>query len=217
MTSARRVLGFVALAGIASVAMTTLTPDANAGPLPGGSTSSRISAGATMHAQLAEERVTYHRGNVASVPTSREVWVSGKVRVQVTGAATGGVIKGGYVVGCQVDLLNLGNSGGAGVNPSTGAVTGPTMGSTLSLGPGQATYVPLIAETNTLLDADNELYRISGYKFTGPRGSVAYSQEPLRLNGCGGYAQARARMTIQVSTPTSKSETTLWGRPFSLG
>ncbi|GAB92533.1 MspA family porin [Gordonia rhizosphera] len=190
---------------------------AAAGPLPGGAAHADLGGGTTMTARLVNEKVDVQPGNVAGIPTSRVAWVSGAVRVSVTGKAKGGVIKGGYVVGCQVNLAGAGTSGAAGVNTSTGALIGPTAGGTLTLGPGQAAYVPIIDQKNYALDADNALYTINGYQFAGKQASVAYSQEELRVNGCAGYAQARARITIQVTTPSSKSETTLWGRPFSLG
>ncbi|ASR01392.1 MspA family porin [Gordonia rubripertincta] len=209
------VRGVVALAVVAGAGSALGAGSAVAGPLPGGSAYEDLGGGTSMTAKLVEERVSYQRSGVAGVPTSREVWVSGKVRVSLTGKATGGIIKGGYVVGCQVNLAGVGFSGNSTANQSGMASAGA--GSTMSLGPGQAAYVPIINQTNSLVDADNELYRINGYKFAGTRASVAYSQEPLRVNGCAGYAQARARMSIQVTAGGLKSETVLWGKPFSLG
>ncbi len=212
MTTAGAVLGVCVAAG------TVLANggSASAGPLPGGSAHADLGGGTTMSARLVNEKVAVQPGNVAGTPTSRVAWVSGSVRVSVTGAATGGAIKGGYVVGCQVNLSGLGTNGMANVTTS-GTVTGPTMGGALTLGPGQAAFVPIINENNYALDADNALYTINGYQFTGKHGSVAYSQEPLQVNGCAGYAQARARITIKVTTPSSTSETNLWGKPFSIG
>lgn len=210
-----RVYGLLTAPVLASVLAWGGSPAA-AGPLPGASAKADLGGGTTMVARLDDERVSYATGRVAAIPTSREVWVSGKIRVGLTGSANGGVVKGGYVVGCQVNLLGSSTSGNAGVN-SSGAVTGPTLGSTLTLGPGQAAYVPIINQTNSMVDSTNDFYKINGYSFQGTKASVVYSQEPLRLNGCAGYAQARARVTIQVSTPTARSETVLWGRPFSIG
>lgn len=189
---------------------------AHAGPLPGGMVREDLGGGTTMVARLVDERVDRPAGNVANVPTSREVFVSGSVRVAISGKAKNGVISGGYVVGCQVDLSGgLTNSGTSTTNGE--AITAATAGSVLTLGPGQAVYVPIIDQPNLMVDADNPFAKLTGYKFTGNAGSVTYGGQALRVNGCGGYAQARARMSIQVNTDTAKSQTTLWGKPFSLG
>lgn len=188
---------------------------ASAGPLPGGIARDDLGGGTTMVARLVNERVDRGAGNVANVPTSREVWVSGEIRVAVSGAATGGVISGGYVVGCQVDLsAGLSNSGGATVTETAATATA---GSTLTLGPGKAAFVSIINQPNYSVDADNPFANLYGYKFAGNRGAVAYGGQALRVNGCAGYAQARARMKIEVTTGSAKSQTILWGKPFSIG
>ncbi|MFW0785599.1 MspA family porin [Gordonia sp. CPCC 206044] len=216
MNKTLRATGVVSGATVTAVGALLLSANAAAGPLPGNVVRSDLGGGTTMTARLVDQFVAYQRGNVAGTPTSRQVLLSGKIRVAITGAAKGGVIKGGYVVGCQINLSGMSNSGTGKVDQQ-GTMSLPSVGSTLSLGAGQAAYVPIIDQTNSALDTTNVLYKISGYQFSGNRGSVAYSQEPLRVNGCAGYAQARARMTIQVTTSNAKSETTLWGRPFSLG
>ena len=212
-------------AGIATAALVAGAGagPADAGPLPGGSVRADLGGGNTMTAKLVNERVSRHGGNVAAVPTSREVWVSGSIRVSITGEATGGVIKGGYVVGCQVNLSGGSGSGNSttSINPNNTqypvSVAQVGAGSTLTLGPGQAVYKPIITQTNAAVDTTNVLYNVNGYKFTGNRASLGYNQEPMRVNGCAGYAQARARFTVTVATPTTKADVVLWGRPFSLG
>lgn len=213
--SMKKMIGSAAtIAGV--TAMLAGTGVAHGGPLPGGMVREDLGGGTSMVARLMDEQVSRPGGNVANVPTSREVFVSGTVRVAISGKAKSGVISGGYVIGCQVDLSGgLTNSGTSTTNGET--VTSATAGSVLTLGPGQAMYVPIIDQPNYSVDADNPFAKLNGYKFRGNAGSVTYGGQVLRVNGCGGYAQARARMTILVNTDTAKSQTTLWGKPFSLG
>ncbi|MGY2010718.1 MspA family porin, partial [Nocardia gipuzkoensis] len=47
--------------------------------------------------------------------------------------------------------------------------------------------------------------------------SVTWADETIGLNGCGGYAQARAFVSVEVETDNVITWVTLWGQPFSLG
>ena len=59
--------------------------------------------GTPVTVQLFDEYVNVQRA-VTNVQTSREVWVSGKVKVTVGGKAEGGSVNAGYLVGCQVNF-----------------------------------------------------------------------------------------------------------------
>ncbi len=214
-TPARRVAAALALC--AATAAVTAAPAAQAGRLPGGRISKKLVDGTTVKARLYDESVRYHPGNVANVGTSREVWVSGKIVATIGGGAQGATIYGGYVVGCQVNLIGMdsGNSGGS--DMTTGAPGGvASSGSTLHIGPGQAGWVPIIQTTSGAYTNYRD-YNVNRFTFRGNRGGVAFSQEGFRVNGCAGHASARARFTVEVETETVRAQAVLWGKPFSLG
>ena len=163
-----------------------------------------------------------------AVPTSRHVWVSGKVRVTVDGKANGGTVNAGYYVGCQVNFgagANVG--GGLNVTPpsidslvaGTGVTTvGPVTtseGATLTLGPGKTGFVPVINYTTTNdygIDVTS-----TTFDFSGNKAGIAYSQQDFNVEQCAGFAQARAYIQVKVSTDSVDGYVTLVGRPFSLG
>ena len=60
-------------------------------------------------------------------------------------------------------------------------------------------------------------YEVNDYTFKGNKGGVVYSQEKFGVDGCAGYASARPRIQVTVSTDSVKSVTVLNGKPFSLG
>lgn len=39
----------------------------------------------------------------------------------------------------------------------------------------------------------------------------------MEIQGCAGYAQARAFAEVEVETATAKEVATVWGQPFSIG
>ncbi|MFW0786856.1 MspA family porin [Gordonia sp. CPCC 206044] len=212
-----RVAAGVGLAGAAVMGLTSLgAGGAVAGPLPGGFVSKTLVDGTPVTVRLSDEFVNVQKA-VTNVQTSREVWLSGKVKVTVGGKAEGGKVNAGYLVGCQV---NFGASadGGVKAEPSAdGGVSGSgeaTGGFTL--GPGQAKYVPVI-DTTSGDDTAYKNYEVHSYKFKGNKGGVAYSQEKFGLDGCAGYASAKAKVTVSVDTDSVKGVVTLYGKPFSLG
>ncbi|GAA1481482.1 hypothetical protein GCM10009624_19220 [Gordonia sinesedis] len=217
----RRAAAVAGAAGVAVMGLTSLgAGGAAAGPLPGGSVTKTLVDGTPVTIRLTNEYVNVQRA-VTNVQTSREVWISGKVRVTVGGEAKGGSIKAGYIVGCQLDF-GAGANGGADAkldpsdlqNPQVSG--GAEVGGGFTLGPGQAKYVPIIDETS----GDNtayEDYNVSDYTFKGKTGGVAYSQEKFGVDGCAGYAAAKAKIQVKVSTDAVKGIVTLYGKPFSLG
>jgi hypothetical protein len=200
----------VAIAATATVVALPATVDART--LPGGSVARRLVDGSTVKARLYDEAVRYV-GNVANIPTSREAWVSGKIVVTVGGGAKGGTIAGGYVVGCQMNIGGVQN-GYDPLNNQWGHMQ--NFGATLHLGPGQTGWIPIIKTTYGTNTSDTG-YGVNMYTFRGNRGGVAYSQESFRIDGCAGYASARARFTIGVETDEVMAQVVLWGRPFSIG
>ena len=42
-------------------------------------------------------------------------------------------------------------------------------------------------------------------------------QETFKVDGCAGYAQAKAYVKVTVETPAVTGIVTLWGSPFSIG
>ncbi|GED96992.1 MspA family porin [Gordonia crocea] len=221
-SAVRRVAVLVAAAAVAITGAAATAPSADAKRLPGGKVARKLVDGTTVKATLYDEAVRYHPGNVANIQTSREVWVSGKIVANVGGGAQGGTIYGGYVVGCQVNIAGMSSGNSSGLD-STGMAYNQTApagvantGTTLHLGPGQAGWVPIIQTTSGVYTNYRD-YNVNRFTFRGNRGGVAFSQEAFRLNGCGGYASARARFTIEVETETVRSQVVVWGKPFSLG
>ena len=216
----KRVVTAAAVAGAALVAVTGTAGVADAQKLPGATKTRSFDEG-SVTIRLYDESARIERA-VTNVPTSREVWVSGKVAVTTKGGVKGGNVNVGYLIGCQ---LNFGASGGAGggvVAPggSAGLIPdGPAIfdGDNLpgangqfSLSPGEAAYVPVIK--TSINDTD-----VNSFNFNNARGGVAYSQERFGVDGCAGYAQGMAKVTVQVSTDTFKGNITMYGKPFSLG
>ncbi|OCW86599.1 hypothetical protein GR168_06635 [Gordonia sp. JH63] len=216
----RRVVAAAGIAGAVAMGLTSLgAGGATAGPLPGGTITKTLVDGTPVTVQLFDEYVNVQRP-ISNVPTSREVWLSGKVRVTVGGKAEGGAVKVGYDVGCQVNF----GGGGVGADGETapdltgqgGAETSIGSGGSLSLGPGEVNRVWLINETSGS-DKSYTDYELSAYTFKGNRGGVAYSQEQFKVESCAGYAAARAFVQVTVNTDAVKGVVVLNGKHFSLG
>ncbi|WGJ86834.1 MULTISPECIES: MspA family porin [Gordonia] len=213
----RRVVAAAGLTGAVAMGLTSLAAGgATAGPLPGGTVTRTLVDGTPVTVQLFDEFVNVQRA-ISNVQTSREVWLSGKVRVTVGGKAEGGSIAAGYLVGCQVNFGGVDPEAGAGVEVTEdGPSPSAELGTTFSLGPGEANYVPIISETSGD-DTSYKDYEVSDYSFKGQKGGVAYSQEKFGLDGCAGYASAKAKIKVTVSTDAVKGVITLYGKPFSIG
>ncbi|MFI5780571.1 MspA family porin [Nocardia sp. NPDC051570] len=217
-------------AGIGAVATAALglfsTGAANADtfmPLPGADLTKTLSDGTVVHLWVDGESANINP-SMGSTPLHRNAWVSGTAHIQLSGnnAAVGGIIRPGYVVGCQVNI----SGGDASAQPSVGvdwskgqnsvAVT-PSMGGggNLTLGPGvaQAFY---ILDREAPDDYGNESHSTKN-PFHNGSGSVAWSDETIGLTGCAGYAQARNFVSVEVETDNVITWTTVWGQPFSLG
>ncbi|APA95602.1 MspA family porin [Nocardia seriolae] len=216
-------------AGVGAVATAALglfsTGAANADtfvPLPGGEITQTLSDGTVVTVKLVGESANISP-SMGATPVHRNAWVSASAQVHISGdsTATGGKIFPGYVVGCQVTIDGGGVSGGGtvGADWSSGNNATPkasaTTGANLTLGPGQAKSFYILDE-EMADDFGREVHKVRN-KFSGTDGSVTWSDETIGLNGCGGYAQARSFVSVEVETDNVISWVTLWGQPFSLG
>lgn len=213
--TSRRLAAIAGLAGVTTIALSSMgAGGAAAGALPGGTATQKLVDGTNVTVKLIGESVAITPSTVA-LPTSRNVWLSGKVLVNVAGEAEGATVEAGYVVGCQLNFSAGGGAdGGVGFSIPDGTVApdsdnntnGPT--GSVSLSPGVAKYVAIIKDE----EGSN-----SDFTFEGANGGVAYSQETFQVDGCAGYAQAKAYVKVTVDTPSVTGIVTLWGSPFSIG
>ncbi|MEV6070320.1 MspA family porin [Nocardia sp. NPDC052001] len=215
-------------AGIGAVATAALglfsTGAANADtfvPLPGGELTKTLSDGTVVTVRMVGESANISP-SMGSTPVHRNAWVSGSAQVQLSGdtTAVGGKIFPGYVVGCQVDISGGGATGGAtGGADFSGNIdqggTGVTSGGNLTLGPGQ-TRSFYVLDLEQADDFGSEQHKVRN-AFKGSNGSVTWADETIGLTGCGGYAQARSFVSVEVETDNVITWVTLWGQPFSLG
>ncbi|HCS57884.1 MAG TPA: hypothetical protein DIW80_12315 [Gordonia polyisoprenivorans] len=214
--STRRAIAAAGVVGAALMGLTSLgAGGAVAGPLPGAKVVKKLVDGTPVTIQLYDESADVH-GAVTNIPTSREVFVSGKIRVTVGGQADGGTIQAGYVVGCQLNFGASSGADGSATPSSSGGVTpSATANGGFTLGPGEAVYVPTVGTLVGLEDSSDNA--INANTFSGTTGGVAYSQEKFGVDGCAGYAQAMAKVTVTVETDSVKGVLVAYGKPFSIG
>lgn len=105
----------------------------------------------------------------------------------------------GYIVGCQVSIGTSAISAGAGVTLSTTS-TGVSGSISLQLGPGQVAFVEVTYK---------DILHPGVY-------SIDYKDVEISVQGCAGYAQARAYTNVDIMS-NFYSRTTLYGQPFSIG
>ncbi|WP_279100560.1 MspA family porin [Gordonia bronchialis] len=193
-------------------------------------------AGAEVHVVLPSQtdRLTMGDGTVVSVtrtgeraiinpslggtPLHRNAWVSGTYSVHTSKDAKKIKIQAGYVVGCQVNISGLTNSGnGNGSVPSTGTPTGAVGGgATISVGPGQAVNY-YINDVESADDYGNQKHSPKvTYKST-DHARLGYTNETMQISGCAGYAQARSMAVVYVIASNAEQVLTFYGKPFSLG
>ncbi|GGK49272.1 MspA family porin [Nocardia camponoti] len=190
-------------------------------PLPGGDITKVLSDGTVVNIKLVGESADINP-SMGATPAHRNAWVSGSAQVTVSGDG-GGKIFPGYTVGCQVNIAGGGVTGGAegaqappNADGTPGASeAGADVGGELSLGPGQARSF-YILDLEMPDDYGNESHKTRN-AFKGGSGSVTWADETIGLSGCGGYAQARSFVSVEVETDNVISWVTLWGQPFSLG
>ncbi|MFF2084809.1 MspA family porin [Nocardia sp. NPDC058176] len=159
--------------------------------------------------------------SLAANGAGRVVWVSGSAIAEVNETPEGEVgpwngptgnpgtnnssthgasqLNTGYIVGCQVsiadDAIGAGVSGGV----STGGVSaGGSIG--VNLGPGEVKFVQI---------SSKDILKKGTY-------AIDYQDAEIEIQGCAGYAQARAYTVVEI-IGDHYSKTTLYGMPFSIG
>ncbi len=105
----------------------------------------------------------------------------------------------GYIVGCQVSIGTSAITAGGGLSLST-TQAGANGSISLQLGPGQVTFVQL---------SYKDILHPGTY-------SIEYKDYEINVQGCGGYAQARAYTNVDIFS-NFYSRTSLYGQPFSIG
>lgn len=211
----RNVLAATVLA-MAALGVTSVSASADTlVPLPDGE---KTGPGVTIK-RLGETAVI--SPSMAANGVGRVAWVSGTILADVTATPKGDPkpfvggnnapgtnnssthgssrVNTGYIVGCQVSIadnaISAGVSGGvttSGVNAS-GSIG-------VNIGPGQVKFVGV--EGFDIVEAGN--YHIS------------YKDVEMQVQGCAGYAQARAYTVVEI-IGDGYSKTTLYGAPFSIG
>lgn len=231
-TTARRASAAAGLLGAAAVTAVSLGAGnaaawGNTASVPDATLTKTVS-GLTVTAKLFDQSVTYARP-ITTLPTLRDVWASGKISVDVKGAdVKGGKIVSGMLVGCQVNLgasVEGDTTGTLTAAPGATANDSPTVtpsgsgtgGAKLILGPGTTQKVYLVDNTNGDLSPDADNYHSYGNPFKGNKAGVAYSQQEFSYDGCAGYAQAKAFVTVKVTTDNTTANLTFYSKPFSLG
>jgi len=175
--------------------------------------------------------------SMGATPTQRNVWVTGNYTVD-TSNASGGTIEPGFLVGCQVDFsAAIGADGNASFGQGNTISLEPGDLSSLSidrtqpntydigagvdlkLAPGQFNDVKLVAdEKSAEIDGVTVATEVSNkFAFDGNGGGYTYADETLSVDGCAGYAEARAYVKVTIDNDAVTATTTLWGQPFSIG
>ncbi|APE34747.1 porin [Nocardia mangyaensis] len=221
MINRKKVARLAGVGAAATIAMGLFsTGAANADtfvPLPGGELVKTLSDGTVVTVRMVGESATISP-SMGSTPVHRNAWVSGSAQVEIAGGGEpGGYIYPGYVVGCQVNITGGGAEGGAAASVDSEGSVSPSAetGGNLTIGPGQAKSF-YVLDIESPDDYGNERHSVLN-GFQGSTGSVTWSDETIGLNGCGGYAQARSFIGVEVITESVTTWVTLWGQPFSLG
>ena len=159
--------------------------------------------------------------SLAANGAGRVVWVSGNAIADVSITPEGAIgpnkgasgapgtnnssphgasqLSTGYIVGCQVSIADNAISAGVsgGINLSGGSLGG-SIG--LNLGPGDVKFVQIDYK---------DILKPGVY-------SVEYQDAEIEIQGCAGYAQARAYTVVEI-IGDNYSKVTLYGAPFSIG
>ena len=192
----RRLAGAAAIAAAAAVGMASLgAGTAAAGPLPNGS---KVTFG------VDGEKVTLKRAGESAYPVpsqannglGRAAEVSGTI-VATAPKGSEATLLSGYIVGCQVNVGALSLGGGATFDLSTSLQLSGNL--SLPLTPGKAAFVQ-VASPKTI---------------KGGQAIIQYKRQQIDVQGCGGYATARAYSQVEVKGDFY-IKSTLYGAPFSL-
>lgn len=167
-------------------------------PLPDGDQSLATAIGVPVDVNRTDEHAVISP-SLAGNPLSRTAAMSATVYATAPGA-TEGSLETGYLLGCQVDLSG-GLSLGGDVYIQPGLIF-PEFSPSVNLVPGGVSVVKF--DTKKLDPGAGAM-------------GVAYSDRGVQVEGCGGYAQARAYSIVTVKNDHGSAEVTLYGQPFSIG
>ncbi|MGL6234171.1 MAG: MspA family porin [Segniliparus sp.] len=84
-----------------------------------------------------------------------------------------------------------------------------------SIGPGQSASVNMLSIEEPD-DYGNQSFD-NYFVFGGNHGGITYTDVTFQVDGCAGYAQARAFTKVRVKNSTTMAWVTIWGPPFSIG
>ncbi|WP_194814170.1 MspA family porin [Nocardia sp. XZ_19_385] len=192
-------------------------------PLPGGTITRELADGTTATLSLDSESAKIS-GSMGATPVHRNVWVTARASVDLAGpSASTATIKlsPGYIVGCQVDIAGITESGNETATASQGAqgawsvAPAEAIGTGITFGPGKA-VARLMLDLEMPDDYGQESHKRYN-KVPGPHTSVTWIDETFSVDGCGGYAQARAFVAAEIGSTNFIGNVLLWGQPFSIG
>ncbi|WP_301546880.1 MspA family porin [Gordonia sp. X0973] len=208
----RRLASGAAVVTAAAVALSVTAGGASAEKLPGGHKRTTGIDGQVVTLKRSGE-YAFQQQSQANNSFGRSTRISGIYTARINRG--GGNVQVGYLVGCQVNVggLDVGISGGLYAPLTSPTSILPTVGGTLSLpvAPGQIQAVYVL---------DKNFYK----KVV----SIQLSGVELSVQGCAGYAQARSFVKVLAADQYNAAngtiggsggaiQTTLYGKPFSLG
>ena len=193
-----RVAGLGAAAAVVLGLMSTGAANADTFvPLPGGEKVVNAGGVSAKIARNAESALV--SPSLAANGAGRTAWVSGDVFAELGGEIPeeGATLTTGYIVGCQVDITGLKGSLSADLGFD-------------ALGMGGSLSVPIEA-------GEVKFAKIKTKSDLKPGVSaIQYRDQQIEVQGCGGYAQARAYTIVEVPG-NHYVKATLYGQPFSIG
>ena len=193
-----RVAGLGAAAAVALGLMSTGAANADTFvPLPGGEKIVNAGGVTAKIARNAESALV--SPSLAANGAGRVAWVSGDVFAELGGEVPeeGATITTGYIVGCQADITGLegGLSADLGLD---------------SLGLGGSLSIPISAGEVKFAKVKSKTDLKPGVS------AIQYRDTQIEVQGCGGYAQARAYTVLEIPG-NHYVKSTLYGQPFSIG
>ena len=193
-----RVAGLGAAAAVVLGLMSTGAANADTFvPLPGGEKVVNAGGVSAKIARNAESALV--SPSLAANGAGRTAWVSGDVFAELGGEIPeeGATLTTGYIVGCQVDITGLKGKLSADLGFD-------------ALGMGGSLSVPIEAGEVKFAKIKSKTDLKPGVS------AIQYRDQQIEVQGCGGYAQARAYTIVEVPG-NHYVKATLYGQPFSIG
>ena len=193
-----RIAGLGAAAAVVLGLMSTGAANADTFvPLPGGEKVVNAGSVTAKIARNAESALV--SPSLAANGAGRTAWVSGDAFAELGGEIPeeGATLTTGYIVGCQIDITGLEGKLSADLGFD-------------ALGMGGSLSVPIEA-------GEVKFAKIKTKEDLKPGVSaIQYRDQQIEVQGCGGYAQARAYTVVEVPG-NHYVKATLYGQPFSIG